>query len=382
MSILETFTRRTRDNLFFGNITSARFIVNPNNESHISNIAANNPNLNSPSVAGLRFFGQNPIAILSQDQIFPKPVAQYPSNIHGAGMTNFRFVKDPLFAGNNPIAYSFGVLSLGSQFVNIPGANTLISGGMQSILSSSIKSLIQNLLPSNIPSFPFQSSIFSLLDNTAFFNKDLINSLNSLITASAGALSSGPNSSFIPTLYKIGNLLTSTILNKSMSEISNNISQFVQSLNSYKSGIISPGLSNLINENSTDYLNGIIDEKIHETIPGGSPIIRSLFSSTSNLSNIMNTNIYQSVNLANNTDAAFSLISKSSAIFAGSTTPTVSNDEIYKGSVASNEVLEILKKIKNDVYDNRISNVWDNTVNEESNYSRSYVSNGSINIQK
>lgn len=85
------------------------------------NKQANNPALASPSVTGMKFFGQSPLFKTAIDQIHAKKIGVFPSPSLGAGLNVMDFQKNPIFNGEGKLMDIVGKILFGGQGSSISG---------------------------------------------------------------------------------------------------------------------------------------------------------------------------------------------------------------------------------------------------------------------
>lgn len=85
------------------------------------NKQANNPALASPSITGMKFFGQSPLFKTAIDQLHAKKIGVFPSPANGAGLNAFDFQKNPLFNGEAKLQDIVGKIMFGAQGSSISG---------------------------------------------------------------------------------------------------------------------------------------------------------------------------------------------------------------------------------------------------------------------
>ena len=106
-----------------------------------TNVIAQNPMNNNPTIAGLKYFGQSPAFKVALDMPFAKPVGVFKALESGAGSCGFSILTNPLLQGDIPLASAMGILITGSELLS----DSPILGAVSGIVNN-----IGNALPSSI----------------------------------------------------------------------------------------------------------------------------------------------------------------------------------------------------------------------------------------
>lgn len=92
-----------------------------------TNVIAQNPINNVPTIAGYKYFGQSPNFKVAMDMPFAKKVGVFNSPINGSGAGSFSILNNPLLKGDIPLVHAIGILTTGSQLTS--GSSLLSSVG-------------------------------------------------------------------------------------------------------------------------------------------------------------------------------------------------------------------------------------------------------------
>lgn len=79
------------------------------------NKQTNNPSLVSPTVIGMKYFGQLPLFKAAVDQLHAKRIGVFPTATHGAGMNAFDFQNNNLFQSADSLMGVVGKILFGAQ---------------------------------------------------------------------------------------------------------------------------------------------------------------------------------------------------------------------------------------------------------------------------
>jgi hypothetical protein len=83
------------------------------------NKQANNPSLTSPTITGMKYFGQSPLFKAAVDQLHAKKIGVFPTATHGAGMNAFDFQNNNMFQSADSLMGIVGKILFGGQAANI-----------------------------------------------------------------------------------------------------------------------------------------------------------------------------------------------------------------------------------------------------------------------
>ena len=105
-----------------------------------TNVIAQNPINNAPTIAGYKYFGQSPNFKVAMDMPFAKRVGVFHSPVNGAGAGSFSIFNNPALKGDIPLAHAIGILTTGSQLTS--GSSLLSSvGSITSIVGTALTGL-------------------------------------------------------------------------------------------------------------------------------------------------------------------------------------------------------------------------------------------------
>lgn len=172
------------DYAFFNNIPG---VSSPENKSDVEQIGGtaqeltkgskppivkvtNNPTLQRPTVAGMKYFGQSPVFKMAVDQLINRAVGIFPTGSHGSGSNAFHFTSSGLFGGTQNLT------SIMAQVVG--GTNA--AGSMTSLLTNAFTALAKGqdpttFLTDNLTKYVYNATtqVSSLLGANALSTIDL-----------------------------------------------------------------------------------------------------------------------------------------------------------------------------------------------------------------
>ena len=341
---------RTEDHVFFNRIvdpfaTTSENIANTYGGSFPSvtggerialNVLSKNPLMTRPTVAGLRYFGQNPISKVCMDQPLARRMGQFPTPQHGSGMNFYDFNINPNFRGAQNVSALTGTLLYGSQFKNVSGATALISGSLSSIVVGAITNLLSDSLPASLQSaIPGLSSIVGALSgggsltdtyrlfSTFTFTDPVSSVLSSSIIGAVGDFLGGNPLSTVASR-------TNSILSTAQS--------FSGNLNT-----ISPGLALSGIGNGTYVLQNAIDQAINTAIPGASMIISNTLNSVTQITGVTGASSTEVVRI-NDTNAIIPFAAGAAQVFALKDKDPFGLDTYSRGYSMSNAVISYINK--------------------------------------
>jgi hypothetical protein len=343
---------RTEDHLFFNKISQpyattdediaatygGSYPVVSGGSRIASNVLAKNPLMTKPNVAGMRYFGQNPISKVCMDQDLPKRIGQFPTPQHGSGMNCHDFNTNPVYLGAQSVGSVTGAILYGPQFKKVAGASKVISGSLASIAISALTNILNISLPSSM-----QSSITGL--------SSILGALNSLTSGGSGGSSgvasvfrlfsafsfSDPVSSLLSS--SITGAITSSISGGGLIGMSSSVTSLLGTAQSYNGSLssISPAYSLNSLGNGTFLLQNAIDQAIESLIPGSSMIVSSTLNSLSGITALSGASAGETLNLQNR-DSNIAYSSAAAQTFANQSTAPFSNDIYSQGFTMAGDV--------------------------------------------
>ena len=340
---------RTDDHLFYNRIaqpyaTTTEDLANTLGGSYpavsggsriASNVLAKNPLMTRPTVAGMRYFGQNQVHKVCMDAPIARRIGQFPTPQHGSGMNFHDFNTNPNFRGQVSVASATGTLLYGPQFKNVAGASTLLSGGLANILVTALTDILSNSLPSQLQSgVSGLSTIVSALSGGGSVT-------DVLRLFSTFSFSAGPASLISSSI--IG-AVTSSLSGAPLSSVATQANGILTSSLSVTGTLsaLSPAQS-LLSINGGALLQNSLDQAINNAIPNASMIISSTFSSITDICSVSGSSPTETVNFADS-GSAVDYSHAAAQSFANGTEPPFSKDTLSQGFTMSKEVSDYINK--------------------------------------
>jgi len=303
-----------------------------------SNVLAKNPLMTKPNVAGMRYFGQNPISKVCMDQDLPRRIGQFPTPQHGSGMNCHDFNTNPLFQGAQSVGGVTGSLLYGPQFKNVAGASQVVGGNLTNIAISAITNILNISLPSSM-----QSSITGL--------SSMLSALSSLTSGGYGGSSnitsvfrlfsafSFTDSTASLLSSSITSAISSTISGSGLSGLSTSVTSILSTAQSFNGSLSSYSPAYSLNSlgNGTSLLQNAIDQAIENLIPGASMMVSSTLNSLTSITALSGASPGESLYLQNR-DSNIAYSSAAAQTFSYQNTPPFTNDIYNQGFTMAGDV--------------------------------------------
>lgn len=309
-----------------------------------SNVIAKNPLLTRPTVAGLRYFGQNQVSKVSMDQPLAKKIGQFPSPQHGAGMNFHDFNTNPNFQGAQNVAGVTGALLYGSQFKKVTGATALISGSLGSIVASAFSNILSLSLPDSLKSqLPGLTTITSALSSISPLSPTT--SLTSVFRL-FGAMSFSPSD---PTSALISAAVSSAVFGALTGAAPSSLAATATSLLSTTQGFtgslnsISPASAMSSFGGGTALLQNSIDQALNQAIPGVSLVVSNTYKSVNNIAALSGASPTESLSFKDH-GSMVTYASAAAHDFSTQDKAPFSSDDLSKGFTMSKTVADYINK--------------------------------------
>ena len=309
-----------------------------------ANVLSKNPLMTKPTVAGMRYFGQKPIAKVCMDQALPRRMGQFPTPQHGSGMNFHDFNTNPVFAGSQNVAGVTGALLYGGQFKNVAGASALISGSLATIALTAITNLLSLSLPDNlqssIPGLSSMSSALTSLTSGGFGGSVPISDV--FRTFSTFSFTD-PTSTLLSSA--ISGVASSVLSGGGLSSMTSSVTSILGTAQGFNGSLSSISPASALNGlgGGTALLQNALDQALNNLIPGASMVISSTFNSVTNIAGLSGSSPTETLRF-NDRDAMISYSSAATQSFASSDTKPYSNDIYNRGFSMAGTVSEYITK--------------------------------------
>lgn len=309
-----------------------------------ANVLSKNPLMTKPTVAGMRYFGQKPIAKVCMDQALPRRMGQFPTPQHGSGMNFHDFNTNPVFAGSQNVAGVTGALLYGGQFKNVAGASALISGSLATIALTAITNLLSLSLPDNlqssIPGLSSMSSALTSLTSGGFGGSVPISDV--FRTFSTFSFTD-PTSTLLSSA--ISGVASSVLSGGGLSSMTSSVTSILGTAQGFNGSLSSISPASALNGlgGGTALLQNALDQALNNLIPGASMVISSTFNSVTNIAGLSGSSPTETLRF-NDRDAMISYSSAATQSFASADTKPYSNDIYNRGFSMAGTVSEYITK--------------------------------------
>ena len=309
-----------------------------------ANVISKNPLMTKPSVAGLRYFGQGPVAKVCMDQALPRRMGQFPTPQHGSGMNFHDFNTNPVYSGATNVSSVTGSLLYGGQFKNVAGATELISGSLASIALTAISNLLSLSLPDNLQSsIPGLSRMVGSLSSLTSRGLGTSSSITSVFNSFSSFSLTDPTSSLLSS--SIMSVATSVLGGGGLSSMSSSVTSLLRGSQGFTGSLSSISPASALNDmgGGTALLQNALDRALNEIVPNASMIVSSTYNSVNQISKFSGASPTENLNLRNR-DSMIPYSSAAAHSFSSQDSAPYSNDIYNRGFSMADTVNEYITK--------------------------------------